>query len=198
MLAPTVWPSLPANAPRYNTNISKAKALLKKAGYPHGLTLTLDTSNQSPFKELALVTQSSLQKAGIKVNIDLFTTGVLFQRIFEPAGKKPFSLAIFIIGPAMPDPDDIVKWYQTKFVTVINPGFGNRTTNSWISAAERTSSHAKRVALYQRLLRRMNQDAMGVWIAAPKYVQVMQKNVLGLRYVPYYTSFVNPYLTHKG
>ncbi|WP_255950505.1 ABC transporter substrate-binding protein [Streptomyces odontomachi] len=53
-------------------NPAKAKALLKQAGYAHGLTITLTHSNSNDFEtspEIATALQDALKKAGITVKL---------------------------------------------------------------------------------------------------------------------------------
>ncbi|NDZ82060.1 ABC transporter substrate-binding protein [Streptomyces sp. SID10853] len=53
-------------------NAAKARALLKQAGYAHGLTITLTHSNAKDFEtspEIATAVQESLKKAGITVKL---------------------------------------------------------------------------------------------------------------------------------
>ncbi|MET8974534.1 ABC transporter substrate-binding protein [Streptomyces sp. NPDC004539] len=53
-------------------NAAKAKELLKEAGYPNGLTLTLTHSNEKNFEtgpEIATALQDALKKAGITVKL---------------------------------------------------------------------------------------------------------------------------------
>lgn len=55
---------------RYSTNYAKAKALLKKAHYPHGFTTTLQVAQGSEEGQAAAVwVQKSLANVGITVNI---------------------------------------------------------------------------------------------------------------------------------
>lgn len=55
----------------YNTNIAKAKALMKAAGYPNGFSTTLYVSSGSEEgQETAIWVQQSLKQIGINVTID--------------------------------------------------------------------------------------------------------------------------------
>ena len=53
----------------FKLDVEKAKALLAEAGYPDGFEIELDSSNSSPYTEIAQSIQSTLGQAGIKANI---------------------------------------------------------------------------------------------------------------------------------
>ncbi len=53
----------------YKLDIDKAKALLAEAGYPDGFSIKLDSSNVTPYTDIAQSVQETLGKAGIKVEI---------------------------------------------------------------------------------------------------------------------------------
>ena len=53
----------------YKLDIDKAKQLLAEAGYLDGFSIKLDSSNSSPFTEIAQSVQETFGKAGIKVEI---------------------------------------------------------------------------------------------------------------------------------
>lgn len=58
------------DVPKFNHDIQKAKDLLKEAGYPNGLTITVLGSNRS-FVEPYQLLQAQLAKAGIKMELQL-------------------------------------------------------------------------------------------------------------------------------
>ena len=53
----------------YKLDVEKAKSLLKEAGYPNGITLTLDAPNFAPFTNMAQSVQSTMAQGGVTVNI---------------------------------------------------------------------------------------------------------------------------------
>ena len=53
----------------YRLDVDKAKALLAKAGYPNGFSVTMDTRTGYPTTEMAQSIQSTFAKAGIKMEI---------------------------------------------------------------------------------------------------------------------------------
>jgi peptide/nickel transport system substrate-binding protein len=53
----------------FKLDVAKAKQLLAEAGYPDGFEVELDSSNSSPFTEMAQSIQATMGQAGIKANI---------------------------------------------------------------------------------------------------------------------------------
>ncbi|ABC22717.1 ABC transporter substrate-binding protein [Rhodospirillum rubrum] len=53
----------------FSFDLAKAKELLAKAGLPDGFSVTMDTTNKSETRNLADAIQSSMSKAGIKIEL---------------------------------------------------------------------------------------------------------------------------------
>ena len=86
-----VSPSDPAFPKGLSTaqNIAGAKALLKRAGFPNGISFTLATSDAvSHLVNIAVVFAQSVAPAGIKVNVQKAPVQTYFDQYF--LGKRPF------------------------------------------------------------------------------------------------------------
>ncbi|OJB20104.1 ABC transporter substrate-binding protein [Burkholderia ubonensis] len=57
------------NSNPYHKDVSKAKALLAKAGLSNGFTVKMDVRNDYPYTEIAQAIQANLAQAGIKVEL---------------------------------------------------------------------------------------------------------------------------------
>jgi peptide/nickel transport system substrate-binding protein len=194
----TIWPTVPKNAARYEHNVAQAKKLLAEAGYKKGLTLNLSAMEINQWKDLVLILQSSLAQGGVTLKVNFMTWPVLFSQLQQPKGKKPFDMAAYQMWAAIPDPSDILMWWDTNATTVINPGWGNTKTDGWIRGAASTLTQSKRVSLYQNVIRQLNADAPGIWIDQPDNLTAMRKNVHGYTYVPYYNGLVDFYALSKS
>jgi peptide/nickel transport system substrate-binding protein len=53
----------------YKFDIEKAKALLAKAGFPNGFSVTMDVRNTSPWTDVAQAIQADWAKAGVKLEL---------------------------------------------------------------------------------------------------------------------------------
>lgn len=77
-------------------NAAKAKELLKEAGYPNGLTVTLTHSNSKDFEtspEIATAVQDALKKAGITVELEGLEENEYSDRIHDVKTEPGFFLA---------------------------------------------------------------------------------------------------------
>jgi len=193
-----IWPAIPKSwATWYRYDPSAAKKLLAEAGYPHGLSLNLSGMNIGQWQPLILSLQSDLAKIGVKLNVNFMTWPVLFSQLQKPRGQKPFDMAAYQMWAAIPDPSDIMMWWSTRAITVINPGWGTPTTDRWLNESLSTLSKAKRSSLYLKVIKQMENDVPAIWVDQPQNIQVMRKNVGGYQYVPYYNGIVNPYQLYK-
>jgi ABC-type transport system substrate-binding protein len=87
--------------PSNEGNPSKCKSMLSKAGYPHGLTLTLAYANNAPMPAQAVALQSDFAKGAVTIKFDEQPTqGAYFDYIETPANKAHWDLAF---GEWFPD-----------------------------------------------------------------------------------------------
>lgn len=75
-------------------NPTKAKALLAKAGYPHGFTTTLGVEDVPSWVAAAEAIQTSLAKAGIKVKISQDSAATYFSGVIGvPKAEPPMAIS---------------------------------------------------------------------------------------------------------
>lgn len=81
-------------------NPGKCKAMLKAAGYPHGLTLTLVYANNPPMPAQFSAVQSDFAKAGVKiVGNEQPSQGEYFNYLETPSNKAHWDLAFGLWVP---------------------------------------------------------------------------------------------------
>ncbi|SCL36436.1 peptide/nickel transport system substrate-binding protein [Micromonospora rhizosphaerae] len=194
----TVWPKIPDQAKRFDRNVEPAKRLLAEAGYPDGFTLQFDIADLNQWRNLALILESSLAEAHITVKTNISTWPVLFAKLSKPKGEKPFDMAGFQMWAAIPDPSDILMWWNTDATTVINPGWGDAKTDALIDGAQTETDQAQRSTMYEQLITTMNADVPAIWIDQPKALTAMRKDVHGFVYNPYYNGLLDFYALSKS
>ena len=197
-LPSTVEPALPDGAPTFERDVDGAKKLLAEAGYADGLKLKFVAADLNQWKNLGLILQSSLAEANIDVEVEMSTWPVLFAKLGKPKGKKPFDMAGYQMWAAIPDASDILLWWSTDAISVINPGWGDETTDKWIADAGTELDEGKRTERYQQLLAKLNEDVAGIWVDQPKSQTAMRKDVQGFVYNPYYNGLLNFYALSKN
>ncbi len=92
-------PAFDPNLPTREYNPEKAKALLKEAGYPNGLTVTMISENAS--QDSAVMFQSYLQQVGITVNLEMVDNAKLWNYLFT--GWKGIINIGFGMGTNLPN-----------------------------------------------------------------------------------------------
>jgi len=189
----SVWPAIPAEAQRYDQNVEEAKKLLAEAGYADGFTLDLACMDMYDYKTIVQILQQSLAEANITVNAEFTTWPVLFEKLQQPKGQKPFGMAAYQMWAAIPDPSDILMWWHTDAITVINPGWGTPETDKLIDDANATLDQAERESLYSELIVKMNEDCPAINVAEMQHIMVYNDWVKGYKYIPYYNGLVNWY-----
>jgi ABC-type transport system substrate-binding protein len=79
---------------------SKCKSLLAKAGYPHGLTLTLTFPDNAPYPALATAVQSDMAAGGVTLKFDEQPTqGAYFSYIETGSNQVHWDLALGLWFP---------------------------------------------------------------------------------------------------
>lgn len=84
-------------------NVKKAKALLKQAGYPNGLSTSMYSWNTQPWTNLDTALQQQLAAVGIKLTIHPIQQSTFFSLAATP-GKAPMTLTFWIAD--FPDASD--------------------------------------------------------------------------------------------
>lgn len=74
----------------YAHDVDRAKALLAEAGYPNGFTATLWTRNSTEFVAIAENIKIQLQSVGIKVEVQAYESGTLFEKLDAGQGTDLF------------------------------------------------------------------------------------------------------------
>ncbi|MGH2470709.1 MAG: ABC transporter substrate-binding protein, partial [Chloroflexota bacterium] len=92
------------NVPHFDTDVTKAKALLSQAGYPNGVAVTLNVY-QGPVQQPSNVLQEQLKQSGIKVTQQLLDQPTFIKDVFT---NKNIDFALHCCQ-RQPDPDLILS-----------------------------------------------------------------------------------------
>lgn len=97
------------DAPVYQRDVEKAKALLAQAGVKTPMTLKLTILNEPSFQNMALVAQALLGEAGINVEIDQREAGTYWS---SGKGQSGDELELFFLRfNAVVDPNFNTRWF---------------------------------------------------------------------------------------
>jgi ABC-type transport system substrate-binding protein len=147
------------DVPDMAQNKQKAKALLKEAGYPDGLEVTLTTSNAFPYMyKTAQIAQEQLKEIGMKINLDLSDWPATVKKMvsgdfaFGVAGWAPIVSDLDILYPTIFTP-------QGGYTFLMGKAYNNPKLVELIENAGTTLDFKKRKELYTRALETIIQDA---------------------------------------
>jgi len=167
--APSTWP--------YSTNLTKAKQLLAKAGYPNGFSTTLFTrSEDTEDQQAAVLIQASLAKIGVKVTITKMLTAAYAARQF---GKRDMPMFFWNWISFVNDP-----YYGFTFLAQCKQGtnyanFCDPKVDSLIAQGTYEKNAAKRAAISRQIQSLVAQSASDIGLGTPDSIVVMGKDVHG-------------------
>ena len=173
----------------YGYNPTKAKQLLKAAGYKNGFTLTLTVPPYSYATESAPLIQSMLGAVGVKVIIKPIAWPLWISNVF--LGTQNYQLTIIDQVEAR----DISEYANCKYY--FNYA-GCSAVNTLINTANEATSDAAMASGYEKVVRKINADAANIWLYNPDQLTVAAKNVIGLPSGGLTESFNLQYLALSG
>jgi peptide/nickel transport system substrate-binding protein len=167
--APGTWP--------YTTNLTMAKQLLTKAGFPNGFSTTLYTrSEDNEDQQAAVLIQDSLAKIGVKVTIQKMLTAAYAAKEF---GKRDMPMFFWNWISFVNDP-----YYGLTFLSQCKQGtnfsnYCNPKVDALIAKGMYEANPAKRAAISVQAQKLISQDAPNIGLGTPDSIVVMGKNVTG-------------------
>ncbi len=178
---------MPPNSPYYinlngvyKQNLAKARALLAKAGYARGLTLTMDLPQ--PYQmhvQTGEIIAQQLKAIGITVHTNIIPWSEWLSNVY--LGRR-YQLTV-IDHTGRLDPAQLLDRYETN-----NPGnyfnFSDPRVNNDLIRASYVQNTAERKALYADVQRLLTADAAAVYIQAPDSLLGMKKTVMNWQTYP--------------
>ncbi len=168
------------DAPR---NLKKAKALLARAGYPNGFTLSLWAPLLEPNRRLmAEMIQADWKKIGIKAHIMSYELGEYYSRAMN--GEHD-ALLVNVVSN-IPDPDN---WLNLLNSNAVRTGdnfsrWRNKSFDGLIQRAAQMSDVAERTQLYLKAQKIFKREQPFTPIAYATDYQVINKRVTGFKINP--------------
>jgi peptide/nickel transport system substrate-binding protein len=134
-------------------DVEKAKALLAEAGYPDGVTLTLDVLNRTDRMTAAQIIQSNLADAGITVEIQPREGGIFWGLGSESAGDDWKNIQLILNGyVSSPDPAAAQMWFTPDQVGKWNwERFNDAEYAELMDESNKEMDPAKRAQMFERM-----------------------------------------------
>lgn len=168
----------------YEKNISKARALMKEAGYEEGFKTTITIpSNYVLHVDCGQIIIQQLKKINIDAKLELVEWGVWLDRVYK---NRDYDMTIIALTGKL-DPYKIMQRYDTDY----NKNFMNYTNKKYdelLKKANETIDEKQRILLYKDAQTILNKDAVAVFIMDPMLSVGMNKNIEGYKVYPIYVQ----------
>lgn len=176
----------------YEYNPSRARELLRRAGFPDGLEIDFwlpesGSGMQLPV-EMGTAIQGFLRDVGIQARIQTFEWGAYLEKILatDPRQYPPMHELSWIMDNG--DPDNFLyvllsgeQWPPNGF----NNAFYRNETVDWLLREARTTfDEARRKALYEAAQGLIAEDSPWVWVDHGKEIFPMSARVTGVVFQP--------------
>jgi len=188
IVPPSIQYSQSYPAPEYNP--SKARELLKEAGYPDGFTTTLWSShNHSTAQKVLQFTQQQLAQVGIKATVTAMDAGQRAAQV-EDKGQKESGVRMFYTGWSASTGE--ANWALTPLFatqswppTIFNTAFySNPQVDNDLAEALKTTDDQKKASLYKDAQDRIWNDRPWAPLVVEKLVSANTKNLTGFYVMP--------------
>ncbi|MET4390295.1 peptide/nickel transport system substrate-binding protein [Bradyrhizobium sp. F1.4.3] len=172
-----VWPQ----ASPYVTDLDKAKALMKKAGFESGLetTLSLDTGTATVGEPTAILIQESLAKIGIKASIEKIP-GANWRTTLN---KKELPLALNRFSGWLDYPEYYFYWNFHSNNSIFNiSSYQNKEMDALIDKARFTTDATEYDKAVKDFIALCMRDVPVIPLNQPIHDVAMQKGVTGYEF----------------
>lgn len=152
---------VPELANAYQQNISKAKQLLKEAGYPNGFTMTIKVpGNYDQHVDTGLVIAQQLEAIGITANVVEVTWESWVKDVYK---GRDYEATVSGIAASDMTAREMLDRYTTKHSKNFI-GFSNEEYDTVVAKAISTLDPDEQLALYQRAQEILSEQAASLWI----------------------------------
>jgi peptide/nickel transport system substrate-binding protein len=165
----------------YKTDIAKAKALLKEAGFENGFetTLSFDLGNGTVSEPMAILIQESLASIGIKTTINKVPGANWRAQLL----KKDMPLIVNRFGGWLNYPEYFFYWcYHSQDAVFNTMSYKNPALDKMIMNAKFAESRAIYDGEVKAMLKLAYEEAPRIPLFQPLQDVAMQKNVQGYMY----------------
>jgi peptide/nickel transport system substrate-binding protein len=164
----------------YPYDPAKAKQLLADAGYPNGITLTMDYwMSSAESTQQVLYVQGQLKDVGIDIKVNSFTeVATLSEKLYKRQPRADI-LAFGLRNTPPVDADAVLSWYVSTQKS-LGKHYDNPTFDQIYLASAQEMDPAKREKLLQQGLAILHEDAVRLELVETIWVNGTGKGVAGI------------------
>jgi len=167
------------NLPIPPRDVEKAKALLAAAGVKTPLNVTLLVTNNPTSQQVGQVIQAMVSEAGFNVNLQMSEFASLLDR--QQRGDYQLSLSGW---SGRPDPDGSIFSFINSKGTLNDGRYSNPQVDRWLTEARQTNDKAARQALYDKVVKQLQNDMPIAWLYFEPRIFGMSKKLTGFKAWP--------------
>lgn len=173
MLAPGIlgyW----EDAPHYEVDLDKARALLAEAGYPDGFRTQITTDSTSVHVNAAQIVQQQLRAIGIDASINMVEAGAGYETMGRgsPEGMHYQSFSAIL------DPGYWFEWFTTDQVGFWNYWkWSNPEFDRLKALGDVTTDFEAREQIYIEMAKLIDQDVTCIWVTNGASIYVSRPGV---------------------
>lgn len=168
------------------TDLDKARALLKEAGYPNGFKTTMTVAQVTTLPTVAQIFQAQMRQIGMDISLELFDWGAYIQK------QKGLDFSITNTGffPKV-DPDDAyMRYFHSQGgVHELSGGYKNPELDALLEKGASTIDEAERKEIYTRVVEIIQEEVPVIFIASSAGAMGWRNTVKGFE--PHMISFLS-------
>jgi len=184
MLAPDIlgyWD----DAPAYQPDLERSRALLAEAGYPDGFSTTLITDDVPVHQQAVAIVQQQLRRVGIDASIQIVQT------MYETIGQQGAEGMHYASFSAVLDPGYWFEWFSCDQIGAWNYWqWCNEEYDALKEQAARTAEPEERAELYVRMQQLIDEDVAAIWTTNGASIYVHRAGELEPEFVAMYAQYM--------
>lgn len=169
---------------KYTTDIEKAKALLKEAGYENGFSFTIKIPSNYQFHvSTGEVIVEQLKKVGIEAKIELIDWTTWLEDVYT---NRNFEATVIGIDAKLA-PSDMMLRYKSDY----SKNFCNYTNTEYdevLAKAMSTTNEDEKVGYYHQLQEILADDAAAIYIMDPPTLVALNNKLQGFTFYPIFVQ----------
>lgn len=164
----------------YDTDVEKAKALLKEAGYENGFTMTITApANYQKHIDTAQIIAQQLAAVGITANIETMEWATWLEDVYGDA--KYETTIVGLTGKL--DPDAVLGRFHTDYPKNFFR-FSNAEFDGTVTKALTETDEQARIDEYKRCQAILTEEAAAAFLSDPNLVVACRRDLKGYTFYP--------------